>query len=242
MYRNFIGRHPQHAAGYTLLGTILMEVGRWSDAVGVLRSAKVRNQSSPVLRYKLIVSLWGAGQITAAEHEIDQAMQLWPQHGAIWQTKIKLLALSGRPREALALASDPAARPLEERDAPNMPVRLLFLTALATRSPTDIDRAVSVLVGMARATEVDRLNMALQATALGGTELALDMLEGIYIGSGEWALGPAGRTALATHPLFQPHARPLWREPRFGRILAAVGLERYWRSTGTLPDYRRSGS
>ena len=240
-YRTAIHRHPDHVAGYSLLGTLMMEVGRWSEAVGVLRAAKARSSSSPVLRYKLIVSHWAAGQISAAEDEIDQAMQLWPQHGAVWQTKIKLLALTGRPREALSLASDPAARPLDENDAPDVRGRLLFLTALATRSAIDIDRVIEAIVEKARAVELERLNMALQATALGRIGLALDILEGIYTGSGEWALRLTARERLATHPLFQPHARPLWQEPRFDRILAAVGLERYWKAAGTQPDYRRHG-
>ena len=98
---------------------------------------------------------------------------------------------------------------------------------------------MEAMIAKARAVEGERLNMALQATALGGVELALDMLEGIYLGSGEWAVTPVKSTTRSTHPLFQPHARPLWREPRFTRILESIGLERYWRTTGTLPDYRR---
>ncbi len=241
IYRDAVRRHPGHVAGYSLLGTLLMEVGRWTDAIKTLQTAKARNLSTPLLRYKLIVSLWAAGQISAAEDEIDQAMRLWPQHGAVWQTKIKLLALTGRPRQALALAADPAARPIEERDAPDMLGRILFLTALATRSPADVAKAMEAMIAKARAVEGERLNMALQATALGHVELALDMLEGVYLGSGEWAVTPAKSTTRSTHPLFQPHARPLWREPRFAGILESTGLERYWRTTGTVPDYRRPG-
>jgi hypothetical protein len=149
--------------------------------------------------------------------------------------------LTGRPAQALALASDPTAMPLDDRDRPDMRGRALFLTALATRSPADIDRSIAAAVGSARKSESDRLNVALQATALGRVDLALDMLEGVYLRSGEWALRAPGPQWLATHPLFQPHAQPLWREARFNRILDAVGLERYWRSSGASPDYRRHG-
>lgn len=241
VYRSAIRRHPNHPAAYSILGTVLMDVGRWSDAVATLRAAKSRKSSSPITRYKLIVSLWAAGRVSAAEDEIDEAMTLWPQHGAIWQTKIKLLALTGRPKQALALASDPSAMPLDERDAPDMPGRLLFLTALATGSPNDVNRAIDAAEDKARKLESERLNVALQATALGRLGFALDMLEGVYLGSGEWARRSAAPKSLSTHPLFQPHARPLWREPRFNRILNAVGLEQYWRTSGTLPDYRRHG-
>ena len=239
MYRAAVHRHPKHAAAYSLLGTLLMDVGRWSDAVGVLRSANALSNSSAVLRYKFIVSLWAAGQITAAEDEIDQAMQLWPQHGAIWQTKIKLLALTGRPRQALALATDPAARPLDETDAPDMRGRVLFLRALSSKSPGDIDLAIDAVVLKAEEIESERVNAALQATALGRLELGLAMLEGVYLDTGQWALRASAPKWRSTHPLFQPHARPLWSEPRFNRILAAVGLERYWRTMGTMPDFRR---
>ena len=84
------------------------------------------------------------------------------------------------------------------------------------------------------------MNAALQAVALGRSALALDLLEGVYLGRGKWRLEQTADEPRSTHPLFQPHARPLWQEPRFARILAAVGLERYWRTTGTRPDYRRT--
>lgn len=240
IYRASIRRHPDHASGHALLGTVLMDVGRWTDAVSTLQAAKARNSSVPIIRYKLIVSLWGAGKISAAEDEIDEAMTLWPQHGAIWQTKIKILALTGRPLQALALANDPAARPVDEKDAPDMRGRALFLTALATGSRADIDRAIDAAQAKARAIEAERLNVALQATALGRVDLALDILGGVFLGSGAWALRARTPSWLATHPLFQPHARPLWTEPGFNRILAAIGLEHYWRASGIRPDYRRT--
>ena len=239
IYRSAIRRNSEHVAGYSLLSILLMDVGRWSDAVSVLRSAKALNPSSPGLRYRLIVSLWAAGRISAAENEIDESMQLWPQHGAIWQTKIKLLALTGRPEEALRFASDPAARPFEEREAPDMQGRLLLLTALATRSSLDVDRAMQAMLRKARELEGDRVTIALYSVTLGRIGLALDMLEGVYLGLGEWALRATEPDRLVAHPLFQPYAQPLWREPRFNRILREIGLERYWNSTGTLPDYRR---
>jgi tetratricopeptide (TPR) repeat protein len=214
-----------------------MEVGRWSDAAAVLQSATRRNPSSPMLRYKLIVSLWSSGRISAAEGEIERAMRLWPQHGAIWQTKIKLLALTGRAKEALALASDPAAKPLEERDAPNHASRLLFVKALATRASADVERALDSILREAREVELDRVTLGLQSGVLGRTDLALEMLEGVYLRRGEWR---TERPYLGTHPLFQPHARTLWPQPRFKAIVDAIGLERYWQSARVPPDYRKA--
>lgn len=240
VYRVAIRRNPGHPTAYSLLGSLLMDVGRWGDAVAMLRSAKARDPSSPLIRYKLIVSLWAAGRISAAEVETDEAMKLWPQHGAIWQTKIKQMALSGRPREALAFASDPAAKPLDEvQDSPSQEQRLLFLTAVATGTRRDSERAIEAMLSRARTVEGERLATAINSAALGRTDIALDMLEGMFVGSGEWALWSTASKSVGTHPLFQPHARPLWDQPRFQRILVAVGLEHYWRTSGTVPDFRR---
>jgi tetratricopeptide (TPR) repeat protein len=240
IYRSAIQRHPGHGAAYSLLGSLMMETGRWSDAVAVLKAAKARSPSAPLLRYRLITALWSAGRITDAEQEIDLAMRSWPQHGAIWQTKIKLLALTGRSREALALANDTAAKPLDQPSTQNHSGRLLFLEALATGTRVDVEKALESIRSAARSNQLDRVNIAVQASVLGDPGLALDLLEGAYLERGEWRTGQSARDWVSTHPLFQPHARRLWPEPRFEAILTAVGLEQYWRRAKVVPDYRRA--
>lgn len=240
LFEAAVRRHPRHVTAYTQLGSLMMDVGRWNRAVEVLQDAKVRSPRAPITRYKLIVSLWSAGRISAAEIEIDEAMKLWPQHGAIWQTKTKILALSGRANEALALASDPAAIPVDESQAPNQPTRLRLIRALATHLAADVDAAVQSLLGDARGSRGNVLTNAIFIAALGRAGIALPMIEGIFLGTGQWGLGVINREQLSTHPLFQPHARALWAEPRFHSVLERIGLERYWRDRGIAPDYRRA--
>jgi DNA-binding winged helix-turn-helix (wHTH) protein/tetratricopeptide (TPR) repeat protein len=238
VYRELAGRFPDHPTGHYTLGSLLMDVGRWREAVEALRTAKARQPLAPITRYKLTVSLWSAGQISEAEHEIDEAMR-WSIHSAIWQTKIKLLAMTGRPDTALAVIDDPTGRPADTTEQQLARWRL-FLAAMISRSESDIDRAAAGLVASARqiATPVPE---AFQCAMLGRPELALSILEGCYLGIGEWAAKrPADPVGNAAHPMFQPQAKSLWHEPRFKRILEGIGLEQYWRQTGSLPDYRRA--
>lgn len=239
LFRGAIDRHSDHPLAYSLLATVLMDVGRWSDAADLLGTATRLAPASPLLRYKLAVSLWSAGRISAADDELEKAMQLWPQHGAIWQTRIKILALTGRAKEAFALASDPAATPLDSEDAPYHDGQLLFLRALATKSAEDVEQSLRDMLREAKEIELNRVAAALKAAVLGRANLALDVLEGVYLGTGRWAVNAVPKTSMSTHPLFQPHASMLWHEPRFARILAAIGLEAYWRRSGTQPEFRR---
>ena len=41
-----------------------------------------------------------------------------------------------------------------------------------------------------------------------------------------------------TFMLFLPSTAPMRTDPRFNRLVGEIGLERYWRETGTRPDYR----
>lgn len=238
VYRDLARRYPKHPAGHFLLGSLLMDVGRWNDSVRELQTAKSMNSLSPLTRYKLTVALWSSGRLSEAEHEIDEALR-WSTHSAIWQTKIKLLAMTGRPQAAMAMVNDVAARPPGTSDEDVERWRS-FIAPMITRNSEDVTRAVAGLVRFARLDPMP-VPQAFQCAMLGDRETALDILEGCYLGIGEWASKrPADSSGGAAHPLFQPQAKSLWREARFDRILEGIGLEQYWSATNSSPDYRRS--
>ena len=79
--RDLAKRYPKDFGGHYLLGSLMMDVGRWDDAVEALLNAKKRNALVPVGRYKLTVALWSSGRISEAEHEIDDALR-WSMHSA----------------------------------------------------------------------------------------------------------------------------------------------------------------
>lgn len=237
LYRKLAAQYPAHPAGHHLLGSVLMDVGRWSEAIEALRKSKARQPLGPINRYKLTVSLWSAGRISEAEREIDEAMR-WSIHSSVWQTKIKLLAMTGRPEAALAIVNDASHRPADTTEDQLERWRI-FVGAMISRTEAEIERAVNVLTAFARNVEGPPIPEAFQCAMLGRTELALSILEGCYLGIGDWAeKRPADTLGGASHPLFQPQARSLWRDPRFNRIIEGIGLEQYWRSTNSQPDYR----
>lgn len=236
VYRDLAKKHPKDPGGHYLIGSLLMDVGRWNEAVAELQRAKKRNQLSPLIRYKLTVALWSAGRISDAEHEIDDALR-WSMHSAIWQTKIKLLAMAGRPQAALSILNDVAVRP-GDTSAEYLDRTRIFITALISKEPADRNKALGSIVQHARRDPAP-VPQAFQCAVLGDRETALDILDGCYLGVGDWASKrPADQSGGAAHPLFQPQARSLWRDARFERILQGIGLEQYWRETGRQPDYR----
>ena len=237
VYRELAARFPRHPTGHFLLGSLLMDVGRWAEAVDALRIAKRRQPLSPITRYKLTVSLWSTGRPSEAEMEIDEAMR-WSIHSAVWQTKVKLLAMTGRPAAALAIVNDATARPADTTEEQLIRWRL-FLAAMHSRKAADVERAVAMLESIAEKISTP-VPEAFQCAMLGETGLALSILEGCYLGIGKWASKhPADQSGEAAHPLFQPQAKSLWDEPRFARILSGIGLERYWRAVGKHPDFRQ---
>jgi tetratricopeptide (TPR) repeat protein len=237
-YRGYIQRAPRHVGGHGMLAWLLMNVGRWHEAVDEHRRAKAINPNLPGNRYGLILSLWSAGLLTEADSEIEETIRRWPRHPFFWEYKIKILALTGRPKAALRMVEDQANRPIGYDEADVAPWRA-YLTALISRSGPDVDQAIKIVLDKARREEVPPLPQAFQCAVLGRPETALDILEGCYLGIGAWASKKPVPANQVTHPLFQPQARSLWGNPRFSRILSSIGLERYWREAGVQPDYRR---
>ena len=67
------------------------------------------------------------------------------------------------------------------------------------------------------------------------------ILDGYYFNQGEWAkVAPAaGDADRVTQALFLPPMKAAWNDRRFGLMLQRIGLEDYWRRSGTRPDFRR---
>jgi hypothetical protein len=78
---------------------------------------------------------------------------------------------------------------------------------------------------------------AVSACVLGYVDECLSMLHGYYFGRGQWAGGQSERPV--TELLFVGSTSRLRADARFPALLEEIGLEDYWRATGTLPDFRR---
>lgn len=222
---------PPHPALETALGRLLCDVGRWTDAIVFFRRALAFEPFHPSNQLILAWALWGGGRLDEVDRLLENALRLWPQDRSIWQSRFEFLMLTGRPAAALAMLDDASAQPVISPDQEPVPRAALREVALAFQSgaPADIDRAAEQVI--AARPSLGTYSVVPLLCALGRVDEAFAMLERYFFGS---ALGPLSLRKTAI--LFLARTAPLRADPRFGPLTRRLGLDDYWRETGTRPD------
>ena len=239
-----LARHPGTIVAEEELAFIAASTGRCRDAVRGFRATLAREPMRAGPRFEYALALWSTGDLVAARAELDRARTLWPAHSEFWLERFCFLALTGNPGEALAYLGDSDARPVESPRQQPLPIDALAAVARALASPGREHRTAAIgALGEARergqlGTPFVVVNLAM----LGEIDRAFELLEGFYFGGGRpghrrAAPGPLARRSTAV--LFLLPTAPLRANARFGPLLARLGLDDYWRATGTTPDYQR---
>lgn len=237
--RQALSRNPGLPILLFLTSDLLGSVGRWREAAQLSARFDRSKFLIPGADRKMIINHWAAGDLQAADQAARIAVEHWPDHPQVWRTRIAYLLHSGRPAELLTVLADRSNHPpsispefIAAAEATGM--------ALLGRADTDGARAANLAYLKHRAAAAPFVAQA--CTATGDKATALAILDGYYFGEGEWGFTrpPAGDEDLQTGPLFQPPMKPLWADARFSRLLSRIGLEQYWRQSGSLPDYRRA--
>jgi tetratricopeptide (TPR) repeat protein len=239
--RSLIGRHPEFPSAQFQLGNLLCEVGRWKDAADILSKLTERERLDPIAHYRLALALWSADRPEDADNVLARAVQRWPHNGAVWSARFRILAFSGRARQALALMDDPASRP-NDFDAATFQQLLTTAQALASGSAADIETAVSTNLEHLKSAPQDVYSAVANCAALGRVDEAFALCDGYFFGRGPRAQllpAPENGGERTTMFLFYPWTASMRRDSRFGPMVREIGLEAYWRSAGTPPDYRR---
>jgi tetratricopeptide (TPR) repeat protein len=250
VYRNWLAaeagdraalrRNPNIPILMFILSDMLGNVGRWGEAAELSRNFDRTKFLIPGADRKVIMNLWAAGDLQGADGALDSAVQRWPQHPQIWRIRMAYLMYSGRPSEALALFRGGAERPVELSSEFLDAVRVTAEALAGQRDAADaISHGLTYLNRDLRAA----LPVAQACAALGNPDEAFALLDGYYFEEREWArlAPPGGDQDRVTYPLFQPPMRELWGDARFDRLLDRIGLENYWRRSGTIPDFRKAG-
>ena len=218
------------------LALVLCEVGRWREAVPILSDVAKREPFWPQAHRGLFYSLAGTGRLEEAEQTLDEAIRRWPRRTDLWLAKSRLLVTSGRLDAARAFTLDPTARPAD----PGMTetIELVFLEALAGDFEGGNRAAAEHLVAHVGSNGSHLVHAAVASTLLGQVGTAFALLERFFFSSGQW--GAARPESCATAFLFNRWMEPLMRDARFPPLLRKIGLQDYWRLTGTRPDYLRN--
>jgi len=236
--RAAVRKNPKLPILLFIMSDMLGSVGRWREAVRFSKQLDRTKFLIPGADRKLLIDLWSSGDLQAADQFLEVAVRQWPQHPQIWRARLAYLMYSGRPREALEVLRNDVNKPLEI--SPSF-VDALRGTAEALAGQRSSKEAVQRLLDELRKDTSIAPQVGQACVALGAPGTAFELLDGYYFGEGPWGmLAPKGGDQdRVTNTLFQPVMSPIWRDRRFDNLLRRIGLEDYWRATGTLPDYRR---
>jgi DNA-binding winged helix-turn-helix (wHTH) protein len=230
---------PNHRRANGLMAQMLSEVGRWRNAIPHYLRITGPNDFIAPARFGLIHALWNAGRLDEAEDALNVATARWPKHGSLWETRVKFLAFTGRPQQALALIEDKSGRPSDDSVWPEGLAAIIG--ASGSTDKHERRRVIEMVQERIRKDPGDARSAMEYMPTLGAVGEAFELANGIYLGQGPWAKA-AVRTnrfeGWVTAPLFGVLTAPMRADPRFGPLMQAIGLEDYWRRSHSQPDYR----
>jgi DNA-binding winged helix-turn-helix (wHTH) protein/Tfp pilus assembly protein PilF len=232
---------PEVVLLHAKLGSVLSHVGRFKEGLIELRKAVEREPLVPAYQLFLWRALWGAGRVGEARSLIDGAWACWRDDMRIWSSRFTLLAFSGDVAGMMAMSQRGS---VGRSDANPLPIDLGLACARAFASDdAGAKRATAATVSAAAASGRFAPWLAIpMLSGLGAVELAFAESFEFFFGkrdalTGERELAPTHDPRM-TFQLFLPPAAAMRSDPRFDKLTAAIGLNDYWRDSGSRPDFR----
>ncbi len=242
-----VDRHPGNQHALFELGLIAGAAGRNADSARWFDRLYEIATPTPWLAYARIMALWGANRMEDTDAAIAEASRLYPTHFAIWFASYYILLSSGRAGAAIAMGENLSGRP---SGIPRSEFEAILAIARAanSRDPAQIDAALDFQQDGAREGTGKAENAAQFAALLGRPDVAFAILDAYYFDGGfripEVRFTPeqgtyTPRDDRLTAFLFNPIMAPFHSNPRFANIVRKLGLEDYWRASGSHPDFRQ---
>lgn len=234
-------RHPDHWYANAQLNLLLMDVGRFEEALPYRRNVIAIDPAIPVAWAFLAMNELLANRIHEADATLDRAMATWPSHSTLWFTRYSILLQTGRPAEAASFVRDVRYQP------DGLPTSVIAKATLIAEAIGSTDPAMRKRVAQSVVSSMEISNQAPDGAPvlalLGEGDLALSacvahFLGGTFVGR-QWP-PPTRFDGRMTSLLFHPSILALQGRPAYRDILRHTGLEYYWARSGSQPDFRRS--
>jgi DNA-binding winged helix-turn-helix (wHTH) protein/tetratricopeptide (TPR) repeat protein len=244
-----LANRPNQPMLISALAGVLSDVGRCRECATLVDELWPRSAPTPGSSYARVVAYWAANRLDEADRAMDEAFALFPTHFAVWFTRFYLLLYTGRADEAIGFGENVDGRPT---GIPDWDFDMLLRVARAMRSRTeaDVDAAIAIAVEAAHKGTGYAENSMQFAAALGRIDTAFSIAEGYFFKRsfdiGAFRFSPEQRIysrpqARRSRMIFLPSTAAMRKDPRFARLVEELGLTRYWRESGSRPDYQSNG-
>jgi DNA-binding winged helix-turn-helix (wHTH) protein/TolB-like protein/tetratricopeptide (TPR) repeat protein len=219
-------RHPKEPLGalYSYEGTLLGNVGRLREALSYQLVAHANDEWGPPKTAKLALIYANMGNLPAARGWLQKAVQRWPNHSGVRRVQLYVAGFYEQPSRALALFNrlDAQASPDEKQGA----IWRTYIEAKAAHSVFLTAEAIRKIRQAADQDKISRETEVMMFAGLGEAKQA--------IAAANFALD---HKQLQAWFLFTPVTRNLRQDPGFLGLAFRMGLIKYWRETGKLPDF-----
>lgn len=245
--RDVLRSDPRNDTAWAWLSGVFGSVGRCREAASLYDRLGKDVQPDPGLAYTRVVVLWAAGRLDEADKASSEAIALFPLQFAVWFTRFYLLMYTGRANEAVAMSRSVEQRPIGFSDANFAMIEQIAL-AMQSRAPAQVKAAVATALDWAHRGAGYAENSIQFAAALGDVDTAFRIADAYYFGRGFQTGDNRFETnqriytrqyQRRTRLLFLPSTAAMRTDPRFAKLVGEIGLERYWRESGSIPDYRK---
>jgi DNA-binding winged helix-turn-helix (wHTH) protein len=249
--RQGLAFHPDDSDLLFALSSVLSNAGRMSEAADtIVRSVAKAKLRTSNMGWLHIYVLWGANRLPEADKAATEEITLFPRDYSVWNNRVFMLINTGRSVEALGAIADQDTRP---PGIPDIDFDDLTTTATAFRTglKADIEAAGLRLMEAAHRGAVYAERSMQYLSALGRIDEAFSVAEASYFDRG-FTVSPFRYTKTMarysrledrrTRPLFTPATKSMRSDPRFPKLVDELGLVRYWKETGSRPDYQLAKS
>jgi DNA-binding winged helix-turn-helix (wHTH) protein len=240
---------PDNVAAHAALGTFLQAVGRTRDALASNLRALELDPLLPGELFRAAIKHWTLGRAAESELAIGRAMQLFPRHPAVWNTRLFLYAFTDRIGAAESMLNDRESRP-PTLAPPAIELWRRSLQALRTRAPEDVAAAREAHLAATRRSTSGAVNAMMVLSMLGEVDAAYEVVRGYLLHYGSVIARQSSDASQLrvndqqtpkTMMLFVPATQAMRADARFAALCDELGFSEYWRRRGVRPDYLLNG-